>query len=199
VVIGTIVLANVPLRRSELVHFLNTPVTETAIEFILNKLSSVISIGTKDQLIHICHLSFVDFICNPSRSLQYVVDRSTRSRNLALSCFRLMQVGLKFNICGLETSHLCNDDIPDLPSRIEKSVPPRLSYACRFGWQHLRDTHPEASSRVELLKRIDDFLHVRLLYWLEVMSLIKEIPTALSSLHFMTRWIGVSSCILRSS
>jgi hypothetical protein len=193
-VVGTIVLAKVPLRRNELVHFLNTPTKETAIDFILNQLSSVISIGTTDQLIHICHLSFVDFICNPSRS-QYVVDRSTCSGNLALSCFRLMKDGLKFNICDLETSHLCNDDVQDLSSRIEKSVPPCLSYACRFGWQHLQDTHPEASSRIELLKSIDDFLHVRLLYWLEVMSLIKETPTVLSSLHFISRWIGVSSCV----
>jgi hypothetical protein len=198
-VIGTIVLAKIPLRRNELVHFLNTPVKETAIEFILNKLSSVISIGTTDQLIHICHLSFVDFICNPSQSLRYVVDRSTHSGNLALSCFRLMKDGLKFNICGLETSHMRNDDVQDLPSLIKKSVPPRLSYACRFGWQHLRDTHPEASSRIELLKNIDDFLRVRLLYWLEVMSLIKEIPMAWGSLHFMARWTEVSLCILRSS
>jgi hypothetical protein len=68
-VIGTIVLAKVPLRRNELVHLLSAPIKETAIDFILDKLSSVISIGTTDQ-IYICHLSFVDFICNPSQSLQ---------------------------------------------------------------------------------------------------------------------------------
>jgi hypothetical protein len=192
-VIGTIVLAKVPLHRNDLVHFLSTPVKESVIDLILNKLSSVVSIGTTDQLIHICHLSFIDFICNPTQSLQFVIDRSTRSGSLASSCFRLMEVGLKFNICSLETSHYCNDDVPDLPARIAKSVPPHLSYVCRFGWQHLRDTPPEGSSRINLLKDIDDFLHVRLLYWLEVMSLIKEMPMALSALHFMTRWIGVSS------
>jgi hypothetical protein len=198
-IIGTIILAKVPLRRHDLVHFLGIPVQETVIDFILNKLSSVLSIGSTDQLIHICHLSFVDFICDPTRSPQYIIDRSTRSGIFSSSCFQLMSVELKFNICGLETSHLRNDNVRDMPSRIAKSVPPRLFYACRFGWQHLRDTSPEVSSCIELLKDIDDFLHVRLLYWLEVMSLIKEIPMALSALHFMAGWIGVSSlCVFRS-
>jgi hypothetical protein len=196
-VIGTVVLAKVPIRRNDLVHFLDTPVQEAVIDFILNKLSSVLSIGTTDQLIHICHLSFVDFICNSTHSRQYDIDRSTRSGILASSCFRLMSVELKFNICDLETSHLRNDDVRDLPSRIAKSIPPHLFYACRFGWQHLRDIPLEASSCIELVRDIDDFLHVRLLYWLEVMSLIKEIPVALSALHFIAGWIRVSSsCVL---
>jgi hypothetical protein len=99
-----------------------------------------------------------------------------------------MKVGLKFNICGLETSHLRNDEVQDLPSHIEKSVPPRLSYACRFAWQHLQDQSPEGSSGIELSKGIEDFLHVRLLYQLEVMSLTKEIPTTLSSFYRSVDW-----------
>jgi hypothetical protein len=191
-VLGTVVLAKVPLRRNDLAQFFSTPVKETVVDLILNKLSSVLSIGSTDQLIHICHLSFVDFICNPTHSRKYFIDRATRSAIFASSCFRLMSVELKFNICGLETSHLRNDKVRDLKSRIAKSIPPHLYYACRFGWQHLRDIPPEVSSGIELLRDIEDFLHVRLLYWLEVMSLIKKIPTAWLALHSMARWIGVS-------
>jgi hypothetical protein len=194
-VVGTVVLAKVPLRRKDLAHFLSTPIQETVIDFILNKLSSVISIGTTDQLIHICHLSFVDFICNPDHSRQYTIDHSAWSGSLASSCFRIMEANLKFNICDLESSYLSNDDVHDLPARITKSVPPHLFYACRFGWQHLRDIPLGAPVRIKLMKDIDEFLHVRLLYWLEVMSLMKEIPTAWSALHSIARWIGVGSCM----
>jgi hypothetical protein len=81
-----------------------------------------------------------------------------------------MKSGLKFNIYGLETSDLLNDEVQDLPARIQESIPTRLAYACRFGLQHLQDTPREG---VDLLNDVDYFLHVKFLYWLEVMSLMK--------------------------
>jgi hypothetical protein len=81
-----------------------------------------------------------------------------------------MEAGPKFNICDLETSHLHNDDVQDLPSRIERSVPPR--YHMHSIW--LATSLGYVSRKI--FAHIDDFLHVRLIYWLEVMSLIKEIP-----------------------
>jgi hypothetical protein len=41
-------------------------IKELLIDFILNKLSSVISIGKPGGVIRICHLSSADYICNSS-------------------------------------------------------------------------------------------------------------------------------------
>jgi hypothetical protein len=190
-ILGTIIFAKVPLRRADLVHFLDTQVKESAIDLILNKLSSVISIGKTDGLIHICHLSFVDFIRDHSQCRAHI-DCTSHSGTLASACFRIMKSGLRFNICGIESSYLRNTDVQDLPDRIRSSIPAHLSYACRFSAQHILESSTEGSVHDELLKDIDYFLHFQLLHWLEVMSLMEEIPMAVAVLHHMIQWIGVS-------
>jgi hypothetical protein len=191
-IVGTIVLAKVPISRADVASFLILPVEESDIDFILDKLSSVISIGKTDRMIHVCHLSFADFICDTTGYPKYAIDRAIHSRNLALACFQMMKSGLKFNICGLETSDLLNDQVQDLPARIKKSIPTRLAYACRFGLQHLQDTPQGGSSGVELLNDVSRFLRVQFLYWLEVMSLIKEVPSAMTTLFAVVQRLSVS-------
>ena len=189
-IVGTIIVAKVPLVRNDLAYFLDMAVKKSVVDFILNKLSSVISVGT-DGMIHICHLSFADFISDATRSLKYAINHAELSVTVASACFRLMKAGLKFNICSLKTSHLSNDDVPDLPACIQKSISTRLSYACRFGLHHLRDTPHDGPMRVNLFNDVDSFLHVQFLYWLEVMSLIKEVRRALAALLGVVLWIGV--------
>jgi WD40 repeat protein len=196
-IVGIIVLAKIPLHRDDLAAFLPIPVKESIIDLILNKLSSVISIGQTDRIIHICHLSFVDFICDATQSLKHAIDRVVHNWSFASACFRLMNASLKFNICDLETSHLSNDDVPDLPARVQISIPSRLSYACQFGMHHLRDAPHTGSSSTELLNDVDYFFHVQFLYWLEVMSLVKKVPMALAALFTTTRWIPVSLLFLK--
>jgi hypothetical protein len=191
-IVGTIVLAKVPICRADIAGFLNATVEESDIDFILDKLSSVISIGNTDRMIYVCHLSFVDFICDTTGYPKYAIDRAMHSRNLALACFQIMKSGLKFNICGLETSHLLNNQVQDLTARIEKSIPPRLAYACRFGLQHLRDMPQGGSSGVELLNHVNHFLHVQFLYWLEAMSIIEEVPSAMTTSFAVVQWLEVS-------
>ena len=105
-----------------------------------------------------------------------------------------MKAGLKFNICSLRTSHLSNDDVPDLPARIQKSISTRLLYASRFGLQHLRDMPHDGPIRLELSNDVDYFLRVQFLFWLELMSLVKDVPRALAFLLGVVVWIGVSFC-----
>ena len=100
-----------------------------------------------------------------------------------------MNKGLKFNICRLETSYLRNDGVLDLPSRIEKRIPPYLLYSCRFFAEHLSDSTNDNTS---LLEEIESFLHTKLLSWLEVMSLCNQVPEAVTALHLLTGWLEVS-------
>ena len=177
-VVGAIALAKTPLRRTDLKHFLGKPEDESAIDFTLGKLSSVITISSPGSRIYISHLSFAEFICDPERCHRTFVIRLHRrgqSQIMALSCFRVMNAGLRFNICEIETSHLRNDDF-DLAPRIEKFIPDYLSYSCLFGAEHIQSSAFDP----ELLQEVSTFLYTRLLFWLEVfLSLIKEIENCI--------------------
>jgi hypothetical protein len=194
-VVGSIILAKGPIHRDDLLHLIHPPVDGPLIDHILKKLSAVISIGKSDRTIHLCHMSFSEFLCENAHA-RYLIDHGMHNWHLASACFRLMKDNLKFNICDLETSHLRNDDIPDLPARIQRSIPTHLSYACCFAVQHLREMSDDEIVRMELLQEIRQFLYVQLLYWLEVMSLIDELPMALAALFSITIWIGVSTALL---
>lgn len=134
------------------------------------------------------HASFFDFLADNSRSKTYYVDASEQNWNLTLSTFRVMKKELRFNICGLETSHLKNTDVPDLNMRVANTILPHLSYGCRFWADHLKTTTYDST----ILAEVRDFLLNRLLYWFEVLSLIKNINVASRMLLSMLEWNQVS-------
>lgn len=77
----------------------------------------------------------------------------------------------RFNICDLESSCVHNDDVGGLEGVIKARIPPQLFYACNFWAHHLR--------KVPLMhthfQNLSTFLYTRLLPWLEVMSLLKNL------------------------
>ena len=189
-VVGVIVMAKTPLSRADLGYFLGQQDGEESIDFILSHLSSVISNCNSDGRIHISHLSFTEFICDPKRCQEdFAIDRSVQSRIMTLACLQVMEASLRFNICELETSHLRNDDF-DLMPRIQKFIPTHLSYACSFWAEHLRVTMVDT----QLLCAVKDFMETRLLFWLEVLSLVKKINIASKALQLAYEWSAVSTC-----
>ena len=188
-VVGAIVLAKNPLRYVDIKHFIGQKIDRPSIDFILEKLSSVLLKGTSDGCVHVGHVSFTEFVCDPARCHEtFVIPRSFHSGLMALACLQNMNRGLKFNICRLETSYRRNDEIPDLQNRIKKRIPPSLLYSCRFFAEHLSDS----SNDGPLLKEIESFLYKKFLYWLEVISLCGQVSDAVTSLHILTCWLEVS-------
>jgi hypothetical protein len=199
-VVGAITFAKTPLRRNDLKYFLGRQTAEDERQFniILDRLSSVISVGEADGLLCLRHLSFAEFLGDTNRchDHRFFIDPSKQCRDLTLACFRIMKAELKFNICGLKTSHVRNDAVEDLSIRMA-AIPLRLSYSCRFWAAHLQDT-PIEDHCDALLQGVEEFLYVHFLYWLEVMSLIEEIPASLIALLTVARLIevGTSFCFM---
>ena len=186
-----IVLAKITLHVDDLPSFILQP--KASVTVILNKLSSVISVGSDSGIIRIRHLSFAEFMCDPHRCPQrFYIDRSKGSHNISRACFRLMKKCLKFNICELETSYLPNKDVKDLSRRIMRNIGHPLIYSCRFWAAHIRDTPTEPTENVDLIADISDFFQSCFLYWLEVMSLTEEIVAANIALLGVAGWIQVS-------
>ena|ERR1700722_1376572 len=101
-----------------------------------------------------------------------------------------MKEYLRFNICQLETSHFYNDDL-DLMARLKKAVPSHLAYACNFWAKRLQSATVEA----DILKEVRDFMQIRLLYWLEVLSLTKMVASAVRALMLIGEWGRVSHAL----
>jgi len=195
-VLGTIVVAKTPLHHNDLKYFLRRRQDEDArkISVILRRLSSVISEGDGDGTLRLKHLSFSEFLSDAERCCdhRFVIDQSKQHHSLALTCLQLMNEGLRFNICDLETSYRFNDDVEDLPSRIQKSIPAYLSYSCRFWAEHLHDSMDATHVHGDVMKEMEDFFYVNLLYWFEVLSLIKGVSLASTALKTAARWTAVS-------
>jgi hypothetical protein len=194
-VFGIIIVTKAPLHRDDLKHFMGSlgDGNEWRINVILYNLSSVIQL---DSSLRLRHLSFAEFLTDAERcrDTRFLVVQNEQHHQLALGCLRIMKTGLKFNICGLETSYVRNDDVADLSERIATMIPSRLQYSCRFWAAHLCQLTSGLGHFGSLLKEVRDLFCIRLLYWLEAMSLIKEVPASLVALLTMAQleWIKVS-------
>ena len=189
-VVGAVVLAKIPLRKHDLRHFMGREEEEGSITYIIRSLSSVISMGAEDEPIHISHLSFTEFICDPRRcGERFVIHRGVHERIMTLACLQIMRLGLRFNICQLESSYVRNVDVRDLASRINKFIPTHLSYSCCLWADHLQNTIVD----VTLIKMVNEFMHTDLLHWLEVLSLIREVGIGPQILLLLQKWVEVGA------
>jgi hypothetical protein len=184
VVAGTIIAVKIPLSRKDFIHLLGVEPL-SMLDTILMGLQSVMDNG---DILRFSHQSFVDFLVDPESCPPiFLINKATQNRDLALASLQVMKIGLRFNICQLGSSHVHNDDVPDLGSRIEREIPAHLSYSCRFWADHLRATAFEP----DILAAVQFLMHTQLLYWLEVMSLIKEVNIASQALLFVSNWVRV--------
>jgi hypothetical protein len=159
------------------------------ISMILKPMGALLS-GTTDSSVVIrpLHASFSDFLTDKNRSGEFFIDLSHIHKELAGASLGVMQKGLQFNICQLSTSYLRNSEVSDLGERIKKYISPELSYACRFWTDHLQ----YAQFDLALAEAIQAFFnHEQLLFWLEVLSLLKKINTCASGLSLVMQWAMV--------
>ena len=187
-VLGAIVLIKMPLDEQNLQKLLRE--ASDTIEFVLQKAQSVI-MRDSNHGIRITHQSFADFLCDPTRSGQFYTNLQTLEQHLALSCLQIMNSGLEFNICKLETSHLPNDRVANLDKKIEKHIPSHLAYACQFWAEHLNGTSKE-HVEPEMINGVHDLFHMNLLHWLEVLSVISAVAMAPHALKVVYEWVKVS-------
>jgi hypothetical protein len=188
-VMGRILATKEPLSISAHSELRSDDDSAGLVEMILMGLGSLLSgVNERQVPVRALHASFFDFLTDQTRSKSYYVDPPQHSRSLMLSCMRVMKSGLRFNICNLETSHCRNADVPDLTAHIEKTILPHLSYGCRFWADHLSASSYDA----KIIHELRDFFHNRLLYWLEVLSLVKKVNMASAMLLSVLDWNQVS-------
>ncbi|RXW14464.1 hypothetical protein EST38_g11392 [Candolleomyces aberdarensis] len=118
------------------------------------------------------HKSFPDFMFDQHRSKEYWCDQATHHRHLTEACFQVMKTGLKFNIADIPSSFIFDAEDDQLPSRVERNIPPALIYSSR-NWSHHLSLVASTASDEPLLETLADFLRLRALFWIEAMNLLK--------------------------
>ena len=165
----------------------------TAFENILKRMSAIFIIS-KDGVI-VVHTSVLDFIGNAMRIREeYFLPLGEVENSMALGCFEIMKngtrnalrqldcppSGLRFNMCGFETSHLENSQVLDLDKRVAENVSAELQYSCIYWFDHLAYILGESSpSDGETVSLISDFFESTFsLLWLEALSVIGMMSAA---------------------
>jgi hypothetical protein len=182
-IFATIILIKRPLSASAIMKLLN--IESDVMEDVCLRMRSVLD---THLLLRISHQSFSDFLLDENACPRtFHIKPDYWSQFLTKACLKTMENGLEFNICRLESSYLRNSDIPDLASRVESCIHPELSYSCLFWIEHLSCSQYED----EIYHRIQDFMNDRFLYWLEVLSLCKEMNQASEMLGSLGHWMAV--------
>jgi hypothetical protein len=190
-VLGAVVLATDPLSTSTIAAILGFDPEE-----IFPRLSSVHSLlilpDVIDQPVRPFHKSFPDFIVDPTRcsNPRFCVYPPDQRAELLVGCLELMNQRLDRNMCKLP-DQVINSEVGDLKGRIEQHVDQALQHACRSWHKYLVDTGPTHTPRI--IPALDRFLKGKVLFWLEVLSVLGAAREAVDALELTAEWLGVCS------
>ena len=155
----------------------------------LRSLASLLS-GTNDTSFPVrpLHTSFYDFLLDAKRSGDFFIEQVDVHHDLAFASLSIMNTGLHFNICELETSYLLNAEVVDLDERVKENISPHLLYACQFWATHLQD----AKFDIGLAKVVGQFITgEQVLFWLEALGVSKLIKEGYWALISAEKWFQV--------
>ncbi|KAG8796695.1 hypothetical protein FRC12_005789 [Ceratobasidium sp. 428] len=179
--VGAIVAisSRAPLPISDLGRLLSKHLDTITLRTVVKALSSVLyEHGGAGGPVRVYHPSFEDYITDSARSGDFYVDLRHYNGLLAESSLEAMLAELRFNICGLETSHIVNVEVPRLHQRVQAAVPGYLRYSCLHWYSHIAQA--EVDSITDKLKLF--LFGDSLLYWIEVLSLLGELEVASTSM-----------------
>ncbi|ELU36529.1 peptidase C14 [Rhizoctonia solani AG-1 IA] len=162
------ILDNV-FKESEL-----TKANQRTIRAILEMVVCIREPMSLDAMAGLLRLDSVEEV-DTDRSDHYYCNLNTWNTTMAEACLKLIDATKpRFNICRLPSSFLLDKQVDDLDQRVAQSISPGLVYACRYWTAHL-SLGEESGSLTEL---VGGFFESKLLMWMEVMNLTKNMRYA---------------------
>ena len=199
-VVGQLITPIEPLTIHSLItlrqHASSNKRSDAAGTGILRRLGSLLSnVNSSNENLPITplHTSFHDFLTNKEKSGDFYVDDLVAHEQLTHSCLNILldpHDGLKFNICELKTSYLANDAVEDLTT-LDEHIPPALLYACRFWDDHLKHT----DFKTDLFQKVETLFKEKFLFWLETLSLTRNVGLAPSAFATLIMWLASSQTV----
>ncbi|KAF8271660.1 hypothetical protein EI94DRAFT_512512 [Lactarius quietus] len=181
-VVGMVVAAQEPLTISAictLLHASGAGCDATTIRTLLETLGSVIvlrRVRGGAVVVRIGHTSFSEYVTSQQRCPSaWYINLQQASAQLGSCCFAMMAKSLKRDICGMHGPSMSNKDVP--AQTIWHNITTGLRYACGHVFAHI-------SKDKENWRLLETFLMEKLLEWLEAMSLLGLLDTAMELLRY---------------
>ena len=174
-VVGTVLGAKQPLTVSALCVLLRADDdgAKGAIQTLLENLGCVLvlhHIRAGAVLVRIGHPSFYDYVTSRERCpATWFIDPDKSVVLLGSRCFALMARALRKDICRTGSPSVTNKDVPF--GTLYKFITTGLRYACCYAFTHIAGDSGN-------LQKLETFLTEKLLEWLEAMSLMRLLDTA---------------------
>ncbi|KAH7341651.1 quinon protein alcohol dehydrogenase-like superfamily [Rhizoctonia solani] len=185
-VLNTVICAREPLTTTGLTELLKIDCIERVRDALrpLRPLWSVVHVVEATELVTTLHASFPDFMFGSTRSKAYHCDSESHNHRLAEHCFDFTRrTQPQFNICGIQPSYLSDDDVISIEAW-KNAISSELLYACR----HWAD-HVKAGARaLDVVGLLREFLSMRLLLWVEVLNLRKQMKAGMECMKLAVEW-----------
>lgn len=178
--IGSVVLLANPLPTSALTHLLNIPLE--VIDSQLDSLHSILSIPLlPSSPLRLLHLSFRDFLVDPSKrdKYPYWVNETTTHKQLVTNCLRVMKKGLRTDICEVKGPGTPRASINE--RTLSDKLAPEVRYACQYWVYHVQ----KAEDNLVDHDQVHRFLQHHFLHWLEALSLIERASESLQNIRIL--------------
>jgi len=165
-----------------------------SVSMTLRPLGALFS-GTQEgsTIVYPLHSSIRNFLADKERSGRfYIGSENEQHHSLASVSLRFLVAPgrLRFNIAGLESSYLCNEDIPDFEARVSTAVSAGLSYSCTYWAEHLR-LSLKSPAEFDRLTDIGTLMNQKFLFWLEVLGLLGKTSFAEDACQILIFWLTV--------
>ncbi|EME39025.1 hypothetical protein DOTSEDRAFT_75646 [Dothistroma septosporum NZE10] len=191
-IVGPISLAADPLSISSLAALLcdqSQDVEEEDIDELLRHLHSVLEVPSNPHdPVRLLHLSFRDFLVAPEREDRegFWIDEVETNAKLAQCCLRrLSEDGvLRSDICCVRQPGIRRFELSS--QQIRTHIPPDVAYACSYWPLHLMKSRSRLCDNGEVHR----FLRTHLLHWLEALSWIGKIASAIAYVSDLLSLVG---------
>ena len=190
--VGAVVLVFNPLP----LNALSTLLGVSDISITLRSLHSVLKFPeNKADPIQVFHKSFPDFLVDPGRckDRKFYVNPSVHHQEILLSCLNMMERRLKRNICNL-ADYTSLSEVQDLSACCRAQIGDALDYACQFWTKHLVEISSSGYKIEEVHKAIDKFFETCFLFWIEVLSLTRNLDISIYAIDDIHQWYISVSC-----
>ncbi|KAJ1299299.1 hypothetical protein OPQ81_005352 [Rhizoctonia solani] len=183
-VLETVICAIEPMTLDTLACLLDLGSAE-GVDALIEPLRSVLNITKTTRIVTTLHASFFDFMISPARSGSFHCKHASRHLALAEACLDVInRVEPEFNICGLRSSYLLDEEVESLGQQVKNKISSGLSYACCYWSIHLS----LSEYRDTLLDMVRKFLSTRLLLWMEILNLTQHMRDGTSIIREVERW-----------
>jgi len=193
--VGAVLLAFNPLSMKSLSYLLNDFGAPSDISTALNPLHSLLLVPDRaEDSINVFHKSFPDFLMDPKRcqDTRFFVDPSVHHTEILLSCLHLMEKRLKRNICNLY-EHADLRNVKDISARRKEHIGDALEYSCKFWTKHLVMSPSDGPCAGRVQKAIDKFFTTHLLFWIEVLIIMRSLDLGVHFINDIQQWYTLVS------